>query len=156
MTTLFFEELAKRERERAETQGDGVAERRASFLHVFPGLVKTEEFEKGDFPPFFKFIMVNVMLPLITPFTVKAEKVGKGIALMAEDSRFGCVQSIEDGKAAGMVAGSDGSIGTGSYALNWDGKRLIKDQTMEALRKKGGNEKVWNHCMNVFNSIHSA
>lgn len=156
MMTLFFEELARRERERPEMQDDGVSEQRPSFLHVFPELVKTKEFERGDFPFFVKFLLTKVLLPLVTPFTNKAEKVGEGIASMAEDPKFGCVVSSEAGKAEGMVAGSDGIVGSGSYALNWDGKRLIKDRTMEALRKKGASEKVWNHCVDIFNNVPNA
>ena len=164
MTTLFFEQLAKHEREQStEAQPVEITEHIAvenkqnvSFLHVFPGLVKTKEMEKGDFPYVVKILLTKIMLPLITPLTVKAEKVGESVALMAEDPRFRCVQHIEPGEAEVVEVGSDGIIGSGSYCLRWDGKRLIKDKTMKALREKEAGEAVWVHCMNVFNSISHA
>jgi hypothetical protein len=153
MTTLFFEELARREREGAERPlleaRDGT--RGVAFLHVFPGLVKTEEFAKGDFPPVVKFFLVYVMLTLITPFTVAVGKVGESIAAMAEDARLrGAGAAGQD--AEGAAVGSDGTVGSGVYCLNWDGKRLIKDKTMAELREKGAVEIVWDHCLRVFDS----
>lgn len=164
MTTLFFEQLAKQERQQlTEIQSAGPTEsgtvenrRGVSFLHVYPGLVKTKEFEKGDFPYVVKFLLTKVMLPLITPFTVQAEKVGEGIALMSDDSKFQYAQSTQPGEAEVTEVGSDGVLGSGSYCLRWDGKRLIKDKTMKALREKGACEAVWTHCMDVFNSVSSA
>jgi len=164
MTTLFFEQLAKQERQRlTEAQPVGATERSVvenkrsvSFLHVFPGLVKTKEMEKGDFPYVIKILLTKILLPLITPLTVKAAKVGKSIALMAEDSRFRYAQPIEPGEAEVTEVGSDGVIGSGSYCLRWDGKRLIKDKTMKTLREKRAGEAVWAHCMDVFESVGTA
>jgi hypothetical protein len=164
MTTLFFEQLAKQERQRQTeaqpvggTEGSAVENKpNVSFLHVFPGLVKTKEFHKGDFPYVVKILLTKIMLPLITPLTVKVEKVGEGIALMAEDSRFRHAQPIEPGEAEVAEVGSDGVIGSGSYCLRWDGKRLIKDKTMKTLREKGVGEAVWAHCMDVFDSVSTA
>lgn len=158
MTTLFFEQLAKQERQlqtEAQITDRSVVENKqnASFLHVYPGLVKTKEFHKGDFPYVVKILLTKIMLPLITPLTVKAEKVGESIALMAEDSRFRCAQHIEPGEAEVTEIGSDGVIGSGSYCLSWDGKRLIKDKPMKTLREKGAGEAVWAHCMDVFDSV---
>ena len=164
MTTLFFEQLAKQERQQpTEAQPVGAIERsrvenkrNVSFLHVYPGLVKTKEFEKGDFPYVVKILLTKILLPLITPLTVKVEKVGESIALMAEDSRFRCAQSIERGEAEVTAVGSDGVTGSGSYCVRFDGKRLINDKTMKTLREKGAGEAVWAHCMDVFNSISTA
>jgi hypothetical protein len=157
MTTLFFEKLAQREREGAERpllDVDGTAEgggKGVAFLHVFPGLVKTEEFAKGDFPPVVKFFLVYVMLTLITPWTVEVGKVGESVAAMAEDVRLrgaGAAGHEEEGAAVG----SDGTVGSGVYCLNWDGKRLIKDKPMNALREQGAVEVVWDHCLRVFDN----
>lgn len=148
MKTLFFEELAKRERETANG-GRG----RVSFLHVFPGLVKTDEFQKGDFPYIIKFMLTNVMLPLLTPFTVAAETDGEAIASMAEDPRFGYAVAEDGSDVKGKALGSDGVVGSGAYCLKWDGKRLIKDGVMKPLRERGVSEKVWDHCMGVFDSV---
>jgi hypothetical protein len=164
MTTLFFEELAKQERQGlTEAQPVGVTEssvvenkRNVSFLHVFPGLVRTKEFEKGDFPYVVKFLLTKILLPLITPLMVKVEKVGESIALMAEDSRFRYSQQTEPGEAEVTEVGSDGMIGSGSYCIRWDGKRSIKDKTMKNLREKGAGEAVWAHCMEVFASVSTA
>jgi hypothetical protein len=152
MTTLFFEELARREREGAERpllEAGGGGTRGVAFLHVFPGLVKTEEFAKGDFPPVVKFFLVYVMLMLITPFTVAVGTVGESIAAMAEDARLRGAGAVgQDGEEAAV--GSDGTVGSGVYCLNWDGKRLIKDKTVKELREKGAVEIVWDHCLRVF------
>jgi hypothetical protein len=61
---------------------------------------------------------------------------------MAEDPGFQCTQPIERGQAEALEAGSDGVTGSGSYCLRWDGKRLIKDGTLKALREKGAVEAV--------------
>jgi hypothetical protein len=164
MTTLFFEQLAEHEREEStDAQPSRSVDHRTadnkskvSFLHVFPGLVKTKEFEKGDFPSVLKFFFMKIMLPLLTPFTVKLEKVGESVALMAEDPKFRCVKSSELVEAEGIEFGSDGVVGSGSYSLNWDGKRLINNKKMKTLRDKGAVEAVWVHCMSLFNGISTA
>jgi hypothetical protein len=154
MTALFFEKLAQREREGAErplleVEGAERVGKGVAFLHVFPGLVKTKEFAKGDFPPVVKFFLAYVMLPLITPFTVALGKVGKSMAALADDARFQGAETA--GQATeGAAVGSDGTVGSGAYSLNWDGKRLIKDKKMKALREKGAVELVWDHCLRVF------
>lgn len=152
MTTLFFERLARREREGAArplvevggNEGTGVA-----FLHVFPGLVKTKEFEKGDFPPAVKFFLMYIMLPLLTPFTVAVGTVGESIAAMAEDATLRGAAAGEGDECEAAI-GSDGAVGSGVYCLNWDGKRLINDKPMKAHREKGAIEVVWDHCLAVF------
>ena len=161
MTTFFFEKLVESERDgSADVQLSTSAEHRTpdkngdvSFLHVFPGLVKTKEFEKGDFPAILKFFFMKIMLPLLTPFTVKVEKVGESIALMAEDSKLRFAKTAELGVAKDVEIGSDGVVGSGSYCLNWNGKRLINDKKMKTLREKGAVDVVWDHCIGLFNGI---
>jgi hypothetical protein len=156
MTTLFFEKLAQRERDGAERpllDVDGAAEgsgKGVAFLHVYPGLVKTDEFAKGDFPPVVKFFLVYVMLTLITPLTVEVGKVGESIAAMADDARLRGAGAA--GQDEGAAVGSDGTVGSGVYCLNWDGKRLIKDKPMRVLREKGAIDIVWDHCVRVFDN----
>jgi len=156
MTTLFFEELARRERERIQevhptteaapdVLGHSGGKAGVSFLHVYPGLVKTNEFENGDFPVALKVFFTRIMLPLITPMAVPVEKVGEGVASMVEDKRFGLSQSIEGEQAEVAELGSDKVRGSGSYCLSWDGRRRVKDNVLKALRKKGASELLWEH-----------
>jgi hypothetical protein len=149
MTTLFFEKLVAREREAAAEGGAAQREKvRVAFLHVFPGLVKTDEFAKGDFPWLLKMFFVHVMLTLLTPIAVPADKVGKSIVAMAEDGRLPGVGPPAEPETAAI--GSDGTVGSGVYTLNWDGERKINDKTMVALRKKGAVDLVWDHCLSIF------
>lgn len=158
MTTLFFEELARRERDgfpeayAAARSAEGIRSQRGgehmvSFLHVYPGLVKTREFETGDFPAVLKFFFTRIMLPLITPLTVQVEKVGEGVLVMAEDERFVLAPSIDVAQADLAELGSNRVRGSGSYCVSWNGRRTIKDNVLESLRKKGARELVWDHVM---------
>jgi hypothetical protein len=119
-----------------------------AFLHVFPGLVKTDEFAKGDFPWLLKMFFVHVMLPLITPIAVPADRIGKSIVAMAEDGKLPGVWAPAEQEAAAV--GSDVTAGSGVYNLTWDGVRKINDKTMVALREKGAVDLVRDHCLSIF------
>jgi hypothetical protein len=161
MTTFFFEQLVQREREESTDAQPSTSTRHGtednktgvSFLHVFPGLVKTKEFEKGDFPSVLKFFFMKIMLPLLTPFTVKLEKVGESITLMAEDPKFRYIKTAELRDAEESEFGSDGIVESGSYCLNWNGTRILNDKKLRTLREKGAVKAVWDHCMNLFNGV---
>jgi NAD(P)-dependent dehydrogenase (short-subunit alcohol dehydrogenase family) len=154
MTTLFFEGLAEREREE-ESRGDDGEDRGVAFLHVFPGLVKTQEMEKGDFPAWLTFLLTKVLLPVITPLTDRVEDVGMGITGLAEDERFCGARTGLDERGEVCAVGSNGDVGSGAYCVNWRGKRQIKDGTMRKLREKGASEAVWQHCVDMFEGVHS-
>jgi hypothetical protein len=153
MTTFFMEELAARHSS-------------VSFVHVYPGLVKTDEFQKGLFPWWFKFFMRWVMLPLLTPFCVTVPECGERTLFAATSAVFpprgaeGGMDGVEGGPAmmpvpAGLrvAAGSDGVEGSGCYSVNWNGETIDNEKVYAKVRKMDLGKMVWDHTMKAFEEI---
>jgi hypothetical protein len=125
-----------------------------SFLHIWPGLVQTQEMEKSEFPGFVKWLIKWVLFPLIKLFCVPVSETGERMlfhatsevypALVAVDKRSSSPGDIE------IAIGSNGERGSGCYCVNWDGDILRNHARLERYRKKDGIEKVVQHTMEVF------
>jgi hypothetical protein len=51
------------------------------------------------------------------------------------------------------VVGSDGTKGSGSYLLSWDGDVFPDTKKAQKLRDEGGEAKVWQHTEEVLKLV---
>ena len=147
MTTFFFESVVQ--------QNPNL-----SCLHVFPGLVKTTEFENGLFPWWLKWFFRWIMLPLVTPFCIPLAKCGQ---LQLENIQSARFMSSEQYDAAVVKAAKDkvdaavsvdGRPGSGVYAVDWNGEVTRKCEAIyEKWRKKDMRQAVWDHTIDAFKSV---
>ncbi|KAK9321583.1 hypothetical protein V1517DRAFT_170511 [Lipomyces orientalis] len=152
MTTFFVETLA--------TRHPG----QLSLVHVYPGLVMTNEFQTGRFPLWFKMMWRWLVAPIVWPFSVPLRECGERILFLATP-RFPAWQTTEVGIIAqeddsasveGNVAiaiGSDGNYGSGAYAVNWNGETIPTEKAYKRFREDGLAERVWDHTMKAFEDI---
>ena len=149
MTTFFFEEIVARNRS-------------VSCIHVFPGLVKTAEFENGLFPDWLKWIFKWIFLPLITPLTLSVLECGERNLFHSTSAKYPAPQPSDQGgpamvplpKGVEIATGVDGQKGSGVYAVDWNGEIMRKlEGVYRGWREKGLREKVWEHTMKVFEAV---
>ena len=154
MKTLFMEALAK------ENPG------RLSLVHVFPGLIITEAFDKLQIPKWAQ-MLVNLSLPVFRPFTVAPKVFGERVLFLAS-SRFPASQKTENGgelkrpgdvstsEDAAVAVSSDGIRGGGAYAVNQVCETIPASKSRKAyehVRAGGLSAKVWEHTMKAFSDI---
>jgi hypothetical protein len=150
MTTFFMESLA--------TKNPSI-----SFLHIYPGLVKTQEMEKSEFPAPVKWFIKWIMFPLISPFCISVDETGERMLFHATSAKYPAL-AMRDGRGdeaawaplpegVEVAVGSDGEKGSGSYCINWDGEMIKNKACLEKYRKKGATEKVSQHTMEVLDSV---
>jgi len=138
MKTLFFENLA--------------SHHKLSCVHVFPGLVMTEAFNDEHLPRWFR-ILWWVVGPLAGWFSTPPREIGERVFFLATE-RYPAKGIREgDGGSAGIARGTDGEVGSGAYAVNWDGETVANEKAYEKVRKEGWYEKVWKHTMSAFGEI---
>ena len=90
MTTFFFEGIVARNPS-------------VSCVHVYPGLVKTAEFQNGLFPNWLKWFFKWIFLPLITPLCVPLQECGERNLFHSTSAKYPSPQrSGED--SATMIA----------------------------------------------------
>lgn len=138
MTSLAMEHLA--------------ASRRASFVHVYPGLVGTNIYT-NSFPPPLAAVYNYGMWPLMYPFSVNVDESGQRHLFHSTSARYPASRlhapsEWQDTVACNdlqVAAGSDGKIGSGAYLMNWKGETSPAGKKMQKLRDQGVAQKVWEH-----------
>lgn len=135
MTSLAMEHLA--------------ASHRASFVHVYPGLVGTNIYT-NSFPPPLAAVYNYGMWPLMYPFSVNIEESGQRHLFHATSARYPAGISDQSGEAVirdgdGVAVGSDEVLGSGAYLMNWKGETSAAGKKMQRLRAQGMARKVWEH-----------
>ena len=140
MTTMAFEHLA--------TQYPQL-----SFAHVFPGIVVTPSYTDPGFPMWFK-IMWRLFGPLVRRFlAIPAEDSGSRTVFLGTSS-FAPQQGPDSAiKAAGVAKGTNGTAGSGAYAVGADSETVTSKADLATLRKEGFEAVIWEHTMRVFNDI---
>lgn len=58
-----------------------------------------------------------------------------------------------DGGSVGIARGTDGEVGSGAYAVGWDGETVVNEKAYKVAREEGWGEKVWEHTMSVFGEV---
>lgn len=118
-----------------------------SFVHAFPGVVKT-----GIMREFGSVTQaaINAMFVLAKPWMVPLDESGNRHLYAATSPRF-------PPRAANGVAdaapGADGVKGSGAYLLHWDGSTVANLKGLQEYRKNGTGKLVWEHTEGVFESI---
>ncbi|OCL09270.1 NAD(P)-binding protein [Glonium stellatum] len=113
-----------------------------SFLHVWPGLVQTQEMEKSEFPGLLKWLIKWVLFPLIKLFCVPVDETGERMLFYATSGMYPALVpaiSLEDLEVA---SGSNGEEGSGCYCINWNGETIRNQTRLERYRKKHAIEKL--------------
>ena len=147
MTTFFFEEVVAQHP-------------KLSCLHVYPGLVKTSEFENGLFPAWLKWFFKWIMLPLLTPWCISLSRCGEIQLTNCTSSRYpapvayGADVAARGAGNVDAVVGVDGKRGSGVYAVNWNGETFRKSEAVyDKWRKKDMRKLVWDHTMDAFKAV---
>lgn len=143
MTSLSFEYLAQKYPD-------------TSFVHAYPGLVKTAIFSKG-FSWWVAILMTWVVGPLLTPFAVSIEEVGERQLFHATSARYPPRKSATSGaeaRAAGVARpeGVDVAKGDGAYLLNWNGE-TGEGKCMKGYRERGVGKMVWEHTARMLEEV---
>jgi hypothetical protein len=115
-----------------------------SFVHAYPSGVNTGLLR--EYP-----IASVVASVIFRPFMLPIEESGERHLFAATSGRF---PSRSEGKTEGdVVVGSDGTKGTGSYWVSWDGEAFPRNKKLDRVRAEGAVEKVAEHTEEVFRLI---
>jgi hypothetical protein len=121
-----------------------------SFIHNFPGNVKTTFFRDGESIVMAFLKAIGTLLgPL---FYISNEECGERHVFLATSARFpaaaksGDVASgvpLSDGIA--VAKGTNGEVGSGVYSVDWKGESTGPkvEKLLAKLRREGAGEKVW-------------
>lgn len=140
MTSLALEHLAAKNPQ-------------VSFVHKFPGIVRTNILR--SLHPVLRYSGDALMATVGRLFTVDVTESGERFLYTATSDRYppknlaGTVKP-EDGE---VEIGTTGERGTGAYPVAWNDKRTMNDKAMKKHREIGGADKVWDHTMEVFDTI---
>ncbi|KAI3394130.1 hypothetical protein diail_3183 [Diaporthe ilicicola] len=146
MTSLAMEHLA--------------ASHRTSFIHVYPGLVRTSIYT-NSFPAPLAAVYNYGMWPMMWPFSVNIEESGQRHLFHSTSARYPAnklfTSSASQGTAIpddlGVAVGAGGVPGSGAYLMNWKGETSAGGKKMQALREQGAAKKVWEHTTDMFDRI---
>ncbi|KAJ5542644.1 hypothetical protein N7461_008647 [Penicillium sp. DV-2018c] len=133
MTSLSMEELAS-------------AHPSTSFVHAYPGIVKTSLARDRGF--LMKTALSAVMV-MLTPFTVPLEESGERNLYAATNPSF----SPRGLNADDAAIGSDGVRGSGAYLVGCDSGIVSDQKTLQRYREDGTRGKVWKHTLDIFQSF---
>ena len=122
MTTLAFEYLAENEK-------------RITFMHASPGLVKTDIFARLTAPES-SGVAWSVTLALIRGLTTVIMML---FAISAEDS----------GKRQAFQLTSE-RYGPGAWRINHRSEQITAPGVLEQYRERGWPEKAWEHTVRIF------
>lgn len=144
MTTLSLEALANQAPE-------------VSFVHDFPGLVKTNLARGGEGPAVFVLKQVfKVINPLLA---MSNRECGERQTFVATSAQYPNKDALANGvplpAGAAVARGTNGQSGSGVYSVDWDG--TSSGPKVEALlsryRQEGLVEKVWEHTTKEYERI---
>ena len=117
-----------------------------TFIHAYPGLVKTNIAQ--GFGPTLRFIMKGVTTAL-TPFAVPLQESGERHLYAATSKVYSPRAKTEES----AVSGIDGVKGSGAYRLSWDGSVVGKDKILKEYRTQGVGKQIWEHTLEVFEKV---
>ncbi|OCK83781.1 NAD(P)-binding protein [Lepidopterella palustris CBS 459.81] len=118
-----------------------------SFVHAFPGLVKTGV--TRGYGPILQTGMAALFV-LLKPFTVPLGESGERHLYAATSKTFSPKSKPEESAAVG----STGEKGSGAYWLNWNGDPYGGvPAKMKGYQEKGIGKQVWEHTQDVFQKV---
>nr|A0A097ZPD4.1 RecName: Full=Oxidoreductase andH; AltName: Full=Anditomin synthesis protein H [Aspergillus stellatus]BAP81862.1 AndH [Aspergillus stellatus] len=142
MTSLSMEHLA-------------TVYRSISFVHIYPGMVKTPLLDKG-----LGRFLARIAWILYWPFSITLEQSGQYNVYMATSAAYPPL-SPENQQGAGaslaeggeICIGSTGKVGAGSYILNYDGANRTNVKLMEGYRVRDYAQHIWTHTLSTFQTV---
>jgi NAD(P)-dependent dehydrogenase (short-subunit alcohol dehydrogenase family) len=137
MTSLAMEHLA--------------AQHRASFVHVYPGLVGTNIYS-NSFPPPLAAVYNYGMWPMMYPFSVNIDESGERHLFHSTSPRYSAKSQAQNAPLPDglkVAVGSNGTVGSGAYLMNWKGETSAGGKKMQSLRAQGAAQKVWEHTTSL-------
>ncbi|KAI4182845.1 MAG: hypothetical protein LQ346_006469 [Caloplaca aetnensis] len=155
MTSLVFEHLAHQHPT-------------VSFVHVYPGYVKTKIFQSGFSWPV-AYLFKYILQPLIFFFEIPVLDVGDRQVFHITSARYPPLSSSQTTSTAKpstdtgaplpagieIAMGSDGNRGSGAYLMTADSEAAPTGtgKLMRGYREEGVPEKVWRHTEEIFASV---
>ena len=140
MTDFTFEEFAK--------QNPTV-----SFVHTFPGYVKTKFFkESSTLVRSGLWIVSQILRPMFTSI----EESGERHLYVATSRAYPAKGGSENGLELGVEKvkkGSNGAVGSGAYLIGADCEVRANEKVLADLRQKDAGQKIWEHLMSTFTSV---
>jgi hypothetical protein len=146
----------------------GVDDDQVSFIHDFPGAVKTNlGKDVKEMPMVVLTTVFRVIAPLVTmPF----DEAGERQLFFATSARFPPRAPAAAGKGSGAAAGvplapgveiargTDGNPGSGVYSISMEGESAKPkvEQLLAEYRKNGTLQKVWKHTEGEFTRVTGA
>ncbi|KAI5306756.1 hypothetical protein KEM56_007273 [Ascosphaera pollenicola] len=124
-----------------------------SFVHKFPGIVRTNILR--SLHPLLRYSGDALMATVGRLVTIDVKESGERFLYTATSDRYPPKEKAhtvkpDDGE---VEIGTNGERGSGAYPLTWNDKRALNEKAMKKHRDEGGIEKVWNHTMEVFDTI---
>ena len=134
LTSLAFEHLAKEHPD-------------VSFVHMFPGMVKTPAFQRLNV--FVSFLFTWILLPLLTPWCVPLQESGERTLFYLTSARY----APKEGPAGvSRPEGVDSAKGDGAYLVGSKGDEG-EGKPMAEYRQRGLGMTVWKHMEELFAEI---
>ncbi|WPH04794.1 putative short-chain dehydrogenases/reductase [Acrodontium crateriforme] len=139
MTSLAMEHLA--------------AQHPVSFVHVYPGLVGTNIYT-NSFPAPMAAVYNYGMWPMMWPFSVNLEESGQRHLFHSTSARYPAnnatiAQGTPVPEGIQLAMGSNGTLGSGAYLMNWKGETSAAGKKMQRLRERGFAQKIWEHTTSL-------
>ncbi|KAK1145888.1 hypothetical protein N8T08_003834 [Aspergillus melleus] len=123
-----------------------------SFIHMSPGVVRTPLISST-----FGNLAGSIIGFLSMPISMTAQESGQRNLYMATSAAYPAAKTegqtstgvpLVDG--VGVSKGSTGSVGGGSYILNYDGSDATNRKVMDGYREKQFPAKIWEHALAKF------
>ncbi|KAI1865306.1 uncharacterized protein JN550_008354 [Neoarthrinium moseri] len=120
-----------------------------SFVHAFPGLVKTNLINPEHWGPVARFLINWVLLPTIGRFFfISPEVSGERILYAASSPQFGAQGTGDD-----LAVGSNGVRGSGAYTLNEKPEAVHNDKALKPLREEKSDVLIWEHTLEILERV---
>ncbi|KAE8362112.1 hypothetical protein BDV27DRAFT_132054 [Aspergillus caelatus] len=118
-----------------------------SFIHVFPGLVRTSLMKSS-----FGSLLGSVIGLLTRLLSISEQESGERNIFLATSMAYAPVAYAGDAtsKQVHVATASTGEAGGGSYLLNYDGTDATNKTLMADYRARNYPKKVWEHTLGVF------
>ena len=136
-----------------------------SFIHVYPGFVKTNFGNDVKGPLFAVLRMIfDTIFPLIGPLiATPVNETGERQLFFATSARFPAggetdAAGVPAPKGVAVARGTNGKSGSGVYSISNDGETALPkvEQLLGKLRKDGTAQKVWSQVEEEFVRITGA
>ena len=140
MTSFAFEEMAKEDPD-------------ISFIHSFPGGVKTGYFKEAGFVISAAF---SLLFMLGSPWMVPIGESGERHLYAATSARYPARSGLPTAVSIGsecVMKGSAGEIGSGAYLIGSGNEFRANEKALSELRSKGAGPKILEHTLKTFKAV---